>query len=102
MADAGQTAADVAHTVPFKEGQYFTPTRKRVRTALNEHGVADEIDRLTPHIPKSRHRGDGRLPLFRPPEKRLGGGSVHPYKAPLSSQILPLPLSYPPPLSGEG
>lgn len=50
LADAGQTAADIAHTVPFKEGQDFTRTRKRVRTALAEHGVAAEIDRLTEQL----------------------------------------------------
>ena len=50
LADAGQTAADVARGVPFKEGEYFTRTRKRIRTALAEHGVAAEIDRLTAHI----------------------------------------------------
>ena len=50
LADAGQTAADVAHTVPFKAGEYFTRTRKRIRTALAEHGVAAEIDRLTAHL----------------------------------------------------
>ena len=45
LADAGQSAADVANTVPSKEGEYFTYTRKRIRTAL-----ADEIDRLTAHL----------------------------------------------------
>ena len=50
LADAGQTAADVAHRVPFKEGEYFTRTRKRIRTALAEHGVAAEIDGLTAHL----------------------------------------------------
>ena len=50
LVDAGQTAADVAYTVPLKEGEYFTRTRKRIRTALAEHGVAAEIDRLTAHL----------------------------------------------------
>ena len=50
LADAGQTAADVAQNVPSKEGEYFTRTRKRIRTALAEHGVAGEIDRLTEQL----------------------------------------------------
>lgn len=50
LADAGQTAADVARGVPSKEGEYFTRTRKRIRTALAEHGVAAEIDRLTAQL----------------------------------------------------
>lgn len=50
LADAGQTAADVTWSVPSKEGEYFTRTRKRIRTALAEHGVAGEIDRLTAQL----------------------------------------------------
>ena len=50
LADAGQTAADVARGVPSKEGEYFTRTRKRIRTALAEHGVAGGIDRLTAQL----------------------------------------------------
>ena len=35
---------------PPIEGEYFTRTRKRIRTALAEHGVAGEIDRLTEQL----------------------------------------------------
>jgi len=50
LADAGQTATDVAQSVPSKEGEYFTRTRKRIRTTLAEHGVTGEIDRLTAQL----------------------------------------------------
>lgn len=50
LAGAAQTAADVAQGVPSKEGEYFTRTRKRICTALAEHGVAAEIDRLTEQL----------------------------------------------------
>ena len=50
LADAGQTAADMARCIPSKEGEYFTRTRKRIRTALAEQVVAGEIDRLTAQL----------------------------------------------------
>lgn len=50
LADAGQTAANIARSIPSKEDEYFTHTRKRIRTARAEHGVAGEIDRLTAQL----------------------------------------------------
>ncbi len=46
LADAAATAAEVADRVPEREGEYFTRTRKRVRNALAEHGVAARLEKL--------------------------------------------------------
>ena len=46
LAEAARTAEGVATLVPVKEGEYFTRTRKRVRAALSEHGIADRIENL--------------------------------------------------------
>ena len=39
-------AEKIAAAVPLKEGEHFTRFRKRVRDALSDDGVADEIDEL--------------------------------------------------------
>jgi hypothetical protein len=43
---AAQRAERVAATVPLKQREHFTRTRKRIRNALRADGVADEIDKL--------------------------------------------------------
>ena len=53
IAEAAKTAEDVARAVPEKEGEYFTQTRRRVRDALTENGVADELDSLVGKLLKT-------------------------------------------------
>ena len=43
---AAKTAEDVVLAVPEIEGEYFTRTRRRVRDALVENGVAEELESL--------------------------------------------------------
>ena len=50
LAEAARTAEDVASLVPVKEGEYFTRTRKRVRAALGEHGIAERIENLVAEL----------------------------------------------------
>ena len=46
LARVAKTAEEVAKAVSEKEGEHFTRTRKRVRSALAEHGIAAELERL--------------------------------------------------------
>ena len=46
LADAAATAEEVAGEVPPKEREHFTRTRRRIRQALAEHGVAAELEAL--------------------------------------------------------
>ena len=46
LAEAAATAEEVAGEVPPKEREHFTGTRRRIRRALAEHGVAAEIEAL--------------------------------------------------------
>lgn len=46
LATAAEEAERVAAMVEVDEGDYFVTVRKRIRVALAEHGVAQEIDRL--------------------------------------------------------
>ena len=46
LARMAKTAEEVAKAVSEKEGEHFTRTRKRVRSALAEHGIAAELERL--------------------------------------------------------
>ena len=46
IAEAARTAEDAAAAVALEEGMYFTRARRRIRTALAEHGVAAELERL--------------------------------------------------------
>ena len=50
IAAAAETAEEVAAGVPEVEGEYFTRTRRRVRAALANHGVAAELERLAGEI----------------------------------------------------
>ena len=50
LAAAAATAAEVAGGVAEKEGEYFTRTRKRVRAALAEHGVAARLNELAAEL----------------------------------------------------
>lgn len=52
LAQAVKIAEDVANNTPEKEGEYFTRTRKRVRSALNEHGIAILLERLVNEVLK--------------------------------------------------
>ena len=47
LARLARTAEEVAETVSEEEGEYFTRTRRRVRSALTEHGIAAKLERLT-------------------------------------------------------
>ena len=44
LADAAGTAEEVAGMVPGKEGEYFTRTRRRVRAALADDGIAARLE----------------------------------------------------------
>ena len=50
LAEAAQTAEDVARLVPVKEGQHFRGIRRRVRNALSEHGIADVLESLVTEL----------------------------------------------------
>ena len=50
LTKAGRTAEDVARLVPVKEGAYFVSTRKRIRVALSEHGIADTLESLVTEL----------------------------------------------------
>ena len=50
LSEAAQAAEDVAELVPVKEGDYFTSTRKRIRAALSDHGIADTLDNLVTEL----------------------------------------------------
>ena len=86
LADAGQTAADVALSVPSEEGEYFTRTRKRIRKALAEHGVAGGIDRLTAQLLDATAQG-------LPPSPEKGARGVRPAPAQTTASICPIASS---------
>ena len=46
LAEAAAKAETVASMVESKEDEYFVTTRKRIRAALVEDGIAGEIDKL--------------------------------------------------------
>ena len=46
LAEAANTAEAVANDVPLRDGEYFTRTRKRIRDALTEHGIAPRLEEL--------------------------------------------------------
>ncbi len=46
LARAAGTAERVANDVPLKEGEYFVATRRRIRAALAEDGVAERLEEL--------------------------------------------------------
>ena len=50
LAEAAKIAEDVASSVPRKEGEYFTQARKRIRTALAEHGIAAAVESLATQL----------------------------------------------------
>ena len=50
LSEAAQTAEKVAVLVPVKEGDYFVSTRKRIRAALREHGIADTVESLVTEL----------------------------------------------------
>ena len=45
-----RTAEEVAKAIPEKADEYFTRTRKRVRSVLTEHGVAAELELLAKRL----------------------------------------------------
>ena len=50
LATAAKRAASVAAKVPLKEGMYFVTARKHIRTALHDHGIAQEIEDLVTRL----------------------------------------------------
>ena len=46
LAETAETAEAVANDVPLRDGEYFTRTRKRIRDALTEHGIAPRLEKL--------------------------------------------------------
>ncbi|MBI1886003.1 MAG: N-6 DNA methylase [Chloroflexi bacterium] len=50
LARAAQRAADVAAKVPLRDGDHFVRARQRIREALREDGVGQEIDRLVAEL----------------------------------------------------
>ncbi len=57
LAEAAQTAAGLAHSLPRKEGEHFTRVRRRVRAALAEHGVAGHMEGLVAQLLDSTREG---------------------------------------------
>ncbi len=53
LAAAAARAAKIAASVPLKEGIYFVTARKHIRTALHDHGIAQEIEELVTRLLKS-------------------------------------------------
>ena len=53
LAEAAETAEAVANDVPLREGEYFTRTRKRIRSALTEHGIASRLEELAADLLES-------------------------------------------------
>ncbi len=50
LSEAARTAEDVAGLVTVEEGAYFVGTRKRIRAALSEHGIADTLEDLVTEL----------------------------------------------------
>ena len=50
LARLARTAEEIAETVSEEEGEYFTRTRRRVRSVLTEHGIAAKLERLTERL----------------------------------------------------
>jgi SAM-dependent methyltransferase len=50
LAQAARCAERVAAAVPLREGEHFVRARQRIRAALREDGVAQEIDRLVTEL----------------------------------------------------
>ena len=46
LAEAAHEAEQIAAAVPLKEGEHFTRTRRRIRDALKEQGLAQKIDTM--------------------------------------------------------
>ena len=50
IAQAAETAEEIANAVEVKEAEHFTRARARVRSALAEHGVAAQLERLVGEV----------------------------------------------------
>ena len=50
LARGAKTAEEVAKAVSEKKGEYFTRTRKRVRSVLAEHGISAELELLAKRL----------------------------------------------------
>ena len=50
LARVARTAEEVVKAVPEKKGEYFTRTRKRVRSVLAKHGIAAELELLAKRL----------------------------------------------------
>ena len=53
IAQAAKTAEEIAKAVEVKEDEHFTRARARVRSALAEHGVATQLERLVGEVFKN-------------------------------------------------
>ncbi len=53
LAAAAERAAEVSAGVPLKEGTHFVTARKLIRTALHDHGIAQEIEELVKRLLKN-------------------------------------------------
>ena len=54
LAQAAQTAGAIATAVEVRENEHFTRARARIRSALAEHGVAAQLERLVGEVFKDR------------------------------------------------
>ena len=50
LARVAKTAEAVANAVEVKEDEHFTRVRARVRSALAEHGIAAQLERLVGEV----------------------------------------------------
>ena len=50
IAQAARTAEEIANAIEVKEDEHFTRTRARVRSALAEHGIATQLERLVEEV----------------------------------------------------
>lgn len=52
LGSAARTAGKVAEGVEIDESEYFTKTRRRIRDALAEHGIAQRLEELSENVLK--------------------------------------------------
>ncbi len=70
LAAAAARAAKIAANVPLKDNMYFVTARKHIRTALHDHGIAEEIEDLVTRL-LAVLEGEAAAPSFRrKPESR--------------------------------
>ena len=62
LAAAAQRAVSVAAAVPLNEDMYFTTARKHIRAALQDDGIAQEIEELVKRLLDSPASGSRQVP----------------------------------------